>query len=147
MTSFLVQGFSQSYQFFQNKLSISRLQRDLSDSPVKRTLGAALGYTLVAWKSLQTGLSKIDVNRQKCKECLNSHWEILTEAIQTFLRLKKDEQAYERVKDLVRGQTLNEKEYLGLLKKLGLSKEKKLLRLKPENYLGLAEKLAKLIIK
>jgi len=133
------------FQLFQNKLSVSRLQRDLSDSPVKRTLGVALGFTIVAWKSLQAGLAKIDLNTDKSKETLNKHWEVLTEAVQVYLRLKKDEWAYERVKVLVRGQTMDEKEYLGLLKKLGLLKEKKLLRLRPENYLGLAEKLAKKI--
>ncbi|OGK33673.1 adenylosuccinate lyase [Candidatus Roizmanbacteria bacterium RIFCSPHIGHO2_12_FULL_36_11] len=133
------------FQFFQNKLSVSRLQRDLSDSPVKRSMGSALGYTIVAWKSLQLGLAKIDVNRQKSNETLNNHWEVLTEAVQTFLRLKKDSKGYDKVKDLVRGKQLNKEDYLELLKQLGLANEEKLVKLKPENYLGLAKKLVGLI--
>ena len=133
------------FQLFQNKLAVSRLQRDLSDATVRRNLGVSLGYMLVAWKSLQMGLNKIDVNVKKTKESLDNHWEVLTEAIQTFLRLKKDTRAYNKVKELVRGRQMKEEHYLELLKQLGLSKEKKLSKLKPENYLGLAEKLAKLI--
>lgn len=138
-----LQTASNLFQFLQNKLSVSRLQRDLSDSPVKRNIGTAIGYTLVGWKSLQKGLSKIEVNTTKTANDLNSHWEILTEAVQTHLRLKNDLKAYDKVKELVRGRQMSEKDYLDLLKHLGLDKEEKLTKLKPENYLGLAKRLAK----
>ena len=133
------------FNFFQNKLTVSRLQRDLSDSPVKRVMGEAIGYAIVAWKSLQVGLSKIAVNQEKTRATLNNHWEILTEAIQTYLRLKKDTRAYDRVKELVRGKEMDKAYYLNLLAQLGLERIEKLAKLKPENYIGLAEKLAKQI--
>ena len=71
---------------FKEKLPISRLQRDLSDSTVLRNQGSALGYSLIGYKSLLKGLSKVSSNKEKILEDLSLHFEVITEAIQTELR-------------------------------------------------------------
>lgn len=85
------------------KLAISRLQRDLSDSTIKRNLGAAFGYTLVAIKSLLKGLDKIVPNLKKLKQELADHPEMLAEAEQLRLRAQGDTRAYEKIKTATRG--------------------------------------------
>jgi adenylosuccinate lyase len=127
--------------YFEQKLIESRLQRDLSDSIVRRVFGEAMAYTILGWQNIFFGFKKIDVNKNQLKSELNNHWEILTEAIQTSLRLKKDNQAYEKMKSLTRGKTINKKEYFKLLKALGLENDKKLKDLTPEKYIGYAVKL------
>ncbi len=86
-----------------NKLPVSRMQRDLSDSTVKRNLGVGMGYSLVAYKSLVKGLNKIEPNKRKLKLELEDHPEMLAEAIQLLLKTKGKEKAYEKVKAQVRG--------------------------------------------
>lgn len=71
---------------FRAKLPISRQQRDLSDSTVLRNQGAALGYSMIAYDSLQKGLSKIDSDEPFMRQYLSNHLEVITEAIQTELR-------------------------------------------------------------
>lgn len=71
---------------FRAKLPVSRQQRDLSDSTVLRNQGAALGYSLIAYDSLQKGLGKIDSNHEYMRSHLSTHLEVITEAIQTELR-------------------------------------------------------------
>lgn len=134
------------FEFFQRKLICSRLQRDLSDSSVRRSFGTAIGHTILGWKSIVRGLKKISVNRKFSQDELNNHWEILTEAIQTFLRSTRNQTAYENLQTLTQGKTLTKQLYFTLLKSLHLDKEKKLINLSPEKYIGLAEKLTKLII-
>ncbi len=131
------------FEFFERKLICSRLQRDLSDSTIRRNFGESLGYTVLGWKSLATGLSRISVNKDRLTKELDNHWETLTEAIQTALRLKGDKIGYEKMKALVRGKTINQREYLKILKGLGLDKDKKLTSLTPEKYIGYAEELVK----
>lgn len=133
--------------FFSEKLTKSRLQRDLTDSTVLRNQGLALGYSYLALKSLLNGLSRLKVNTQALKQELNQHWEVLTEAIQTVLKKNKVEQSYEQVKALVHGQTLNRQQYQALVKALNLPKaeQRKLLLLTPEKYTGLSDKLVELI--
>ena len=75
------------FELYARKLLVSRLQRDLSDSTVKRTIGTALGHTLLAWKSLVKGLEKISFNTQVALAELNAHWEILSEAVQLYLKV------------------------------------------------------------
>lgn len=71
---------------FRTKLPISRQQRDLSDSTVLRNQGAALGYSMIAYDSLQKGLNKIDSDEPFMRQHLSQHLEVITEAIQTELR-------------------------------------------------------------
>jgi adenylosuccinate lyase len=129
------------FEMYGRKLVASRLQRDLSDSTVRRTFSEAFGYTVLGWQSIVQGLSKITVNSVHIQEELSSHWEILAEAIQTYLRSRNDEKAYEKLKDLTQGKKITRELYLDMLKILKLDKEEKFINLSPEKYSGLAEKL------
>lgn len=128
------------------KLPISRWQRDLSDSTVLRTIGLALGHSLLAMKSLLKGLNKLEVNQEKISAHLKEHWELLAEPIQTVMRRYGLEKPYEQLKALTRGNAqVDEKVIHTFIKGLkGLPEEAKnrLLTLSPESYTGKAEELA-----
>ncbi len=130
-------------EFFERKLTHSRLQRDLSDSTIRRNFGEAMGYSILAWKNLMIGLEKLSVNENRLKAEIENRWEILTEAIQTTLRLKNDKKAYEKMKTLVRGKTINQDEYKKILIDLGLDRNKNLSDLTPSKYIGYATELTK----
>ncbi len=125
------------------KLPVSRLQRDLSDSTVLRNQGVALGYSLLAIKSTIKGLSRLDIDKQKVSEELNNHWEVLAEPIQTILRKIGYHKPYEALKKLTRGQKITKSDLYKFIKSLKIDKSVKnqLLILTPENYVGLASKL------
>lgn len=125
------------------KLPISRLQRDLSDSTVKRSFGSALGYCQLAYDSLLKGLSKISVDEVKLRAELNEHWEILTEAVQVALRAEGDSEGYEKLQQLAQGKKLTATDYQDFVQSLTLSPALKarLLALTPETYLGSAVEL------
>ncbi|MBI4995216.1 adenylosuccinate lyase [Candidatus Peregrinibacteria bacterium] len=125
------------------KLPISRMQRDLTDSTVCRNIGSAFGYSILAYKNLLTGLNKIEADKEQLEEDLNANWEVLTEAIQTVLRKYKVPQAYERLKALSRGKKLTDREIRSFIKQLKIAPDdkKRLLTLTPETYIGLATKL------
>ena len=127
------------------KIQISRMQRDLSDSTTLRNLGSALSYSYLAITSLIKGLSKIQANREKLSEDLETNWEVLTEAIQTILRKNNVENSYEKIKKLSRGKSFDKNSYLAIIAALDISEEDKtkLSDLTPLKYIGLAEKLAK----
>ena len=122
------------------KLPISRMQRDLTDSTVLRNQGVALGYSFLALKSISKGLSRITINKNKMKFELNEHWEVLAEAIQTILRKEGKVDAYEKLKDLTRGEKINESSITDFISSLKISNENKeaLLSLRPESYVGKA---------
>ena len=122
------------------KLPISRMQRDLTDSTVLRNQGVALGYSFLALKSISKGLSRITINKNKMKFELNEHWEVLAEAIQTILRKEGKIDAYEKLKDLTRGEKINESSITDFISSLKISAENKeaLLSLRPESYVGKA---------
>ena len=126
------------FQLYERKLISSRLQRDLSDSIVKRTLGTALSHTILSWKSTQKGLQKIKFDLDVSRSHINSHYELLAEAIQTQLRLKNDQEGYEKVKKMTRGKVMTKQLFQSLVSELGL---KDLENLTPETYLGYAEEL------
>lgn len=128
-------------ELFVRKLTSSRLQRDLSDSTTRRNFGESLGYTILGWKSVYEGLKKLKVNKSHLEEELLGHWEILTEAIQTALRLKGDRQGYEKIKKITRGKVIDEKLYKEMIKDLGLNDNKKLRELTPLGYTGYAKEL------
>jgi len=132
------------FEFFGRKLAISRLQRDLSDSTVERAFGTAFGHSYLAYVSLLKGLSKISVNEIKIKEDLNNHPEIITEAIQTILRREGLAMPYEKLKELTRGKQITLKDIHNFINSLEISEKlkKELLKITPENYIGLASKLA-----
>lgn len=91
---------------FAEKLPVSRLQRDLSDSTVQRNIGVAFGYHLLALRSLERGLSKLSLDRSRVRRELEAHPEVVAEAIQTVLRKHGVTEAYEKLKKLTRGENV-----------------------------------------
>lgn len=129
------------------KLPISRWQRDLSDSTVLRNIGVAIGHALLAYQSTSKGIAKLEPNIEKINSDLNLHWEVLSEAIQTVMRRYQLEQPYEKLKSFTRGKPINQAMLQEFIQNLALPQEVKnqLLALKPEDYTGYAEELAKRI--
>ena len=129
-----------------NKLTISRMQRDLSGSTVIRNQGIALGYCVVALNSLIKGVGRVRINKQKISSELNNHWEVLAEAVQTILRKNGHPDAYEKIKELTRGETVSKKSIREIISTLDVSSNDKdvLMRLTPGGYTGLSAVLAKL---
>ena len=129
-----------------NKMQISRLQRDLSDSTVSRNIGLCFAYLEISLNSLNKGLNKLEPNKSKIKKELTESWEVLAEAIQTVMRKNKIKNSYEIIKKVTRGNKITEKSYISLVENLAISKEDKakLLKLSPIQYTGLASYLTKL---
>ena len=132
-------------EFFANKLTKSRHQRDLSDSTVLRNVGLGFGYSALAIKSAINGLSKITPNKIKIEDELNDNWEVLTEAVQTLMRYEGIPDAYEQLKKLSRGSKLDQETYITFINSLSIStnSKEKLLNLKPSIYIGKAIEIAK----
>ena len=128
-----------------NKIQISRLQRDLSDSTVLRNIGSLFAYIVISLNSLKKGIAKIEPNKELILEDLDNSWEILTEAIQTILRKNGIEDSYTKIKSISRGKKLDYHSYIKIIDDLKINKADKelLLSLTPKNYIGLADKLAK----
>lgn len=133
------------FEHFSRKLPISRLQRDLSDSTVKRSFGTAFAHSLIGCKSLLRGLGKTSVNESAMLEDLQAHPEVLAEAIQTILRREGVDVPYEKLKALTRGRQVTLDDFARFIDSLSVDEKvkKKLKSLRPENYLGLAERIAK----
>ena len=132
--------------FMAHKLAISRMQRDLTDSTTLRNMGVGFGYTLIAIRSTQKGLGKLELNVDRLAEDLDHNWEVLAEPIQTVMRKVGMDHPYERLKELTRGRRVNAQIMKDFVKALPLPKADKdrLLKLTPATYIGIAEKLAKL---
>ena len=128
-----------------NTVTISRWQRDLTDSTIMRNIGTCFGYMNIALSSLQKGLNKLELNDQRLKEDLSKSWEILTEAIQTIIRKNNIPNGYELMKKLSRGKDINEKNLIEFINTMDVPSEdkKRLLQLTPQSYVGYAEKLSK----
>lgn len=125
------------------KLPISRLQRDLTDSTVLRNTGVPFAHTLIAIKSLKKGLSKLRVQEDKISSDLSKNWMVVAEAIQTILRREGFPKPYEALKDLTRGvSNVSESEIHQFIHNLKVDEEVKmeLLKITPFNYTGKAEK-------
>jgi len=130
-----------------SKLVISRLQRDLSDSTAQRNIGSAFAYMSIAYQSLIKGLDKIKIDKKVLDDDLDKNQEILAEAIQTILRREQIEDAYEHLKKLTRGKSLDKETLITFIDSLEVSASVKneLKELSPKNYIGVASKLAKKI--
>ncbi len=130
--------------FLANKLPVSRLQRDLTDSTVLRNIPVAFGHALVAYESLLKGLSKIAFDKQAARAELAAHPEVLAEAIQTILRAYGCQNAYELLRDFTRGRHLTAAALTDFIDGLNIPAPVKmqLHMLEAEKYLGLAPKLA-----
>ncbi len=137
------------FEQYIRKLPISRLQRDLSDSTVRRSFGEALGHTLVAWQSVVKGLDRVEGHAPSLNATLESHWEIVAEGAQTILRSANIPSAYDQLKSLTRGKKITEKSYQNWVNELEVDKSIKtrLLALSPQSYVGLAEEIAERVLK
>jgi len=121
------------------------LQRDLSDSTVLRNLGTAFSYALIAYHSIAKGNDKLQINRPELLHDLENHWHIIAEPIQTVMRRYGDAMAYEKLRDLTRGQNVDKLQLHTFIQTLNIPANMKftLLQLTPENYIGLASQLVK----
>ncbi|USZ69028.1 adenylosuccinate lyase [Halorussus salilacus] len=126
--------------FLGDYVTSSRLQRDLSDSTVKRNIGAAFAYCLLGYAKLQDGLGKVAPNEQVMREDLDSTPEVIGEAVQTILRREGHDDAYERVKDLTRGQRVTLADFRDLFAELDVDEDtrEELMALTPAGYTGVA---------
>ncbi|WP_410765109.1 adenylosuccinate lyase [Haloferax sp. DFSO60] len=129
--------------FLADYVTTSRLQRDLSDSTVKRNIGAAFAHCLIGYGKTQKGLGKIVPNEHVMREELDNMPAIIGEAVQTILRREGDTQAYERVKKLTRGREVTLEDFYDLFEELDVDDEtrEELLALTPATYVGLADEL------
>lgn len=131
------------FTHFSEKLPISRMQRDLTDSTVLRNIGSAFAYSLLSYKSTLKGLDKLEINVEKIEADLDNNWELLAEPIQTVMRRYGIEDAYEQLKELSRGEKLTKAKVADFVEGLKIPKEAKnrLLELSPKSYIGLANKI------
>ncbi len=126
------------------KLPISRWQRDLTDSTVLRNMGVALGYAVLAYHSLGTGLGKLEINEAAIAADLDASWEVLAEPIQTVMRRFGLPQPYEQLKKFTRGEPMTRELMQGFIEKLDIpvAEKERLLAMTPGSYTGKAAELA-----
>ena len=127
-------------QFLAQKLPVSRLQRDLTDSTVLRNVGVPMGHAIIALQSTLKGLRKLILNEEKLKEDLQHNWAVVAEAIQTILRREAYPNPYEALKSLTRtNQHMTEETIHEFISQLEVSDEVKaeLFAITPENYTGI----------
>jgi adenylosuccinate lyase len=129
--------------FLADYVTTSRLQRDLSDSTVKRNVGAAFAHSLIAYQKTAAGLSKVTPNETVMREELEANPEVIGEAVQTILRREGDTEAYERIKALTRGQRATLSDFRRLFDDLDVeaSVREELHALTPASYTGLGDEL------
>ena len=137
------------YEQYARKLPISRLQRDLSDSTVRRTFGIALGHSLVAYASLARALERVEANESAMRTELEAHWEVVAEGAQTILRAAGVSEAYDQLKSIARGKEITKETFNQWIENLsvGESVKEKLRALSPLTYIGLAEEIAEKTLK
>ncbi|OGV28591.1 MAG: adenylosuccinate lyase [Legionellales bacterium RIFCSPHIGHO2_12_FULL_35_11] len=133
------------FEHFADKLTKSRLQRDLSDSTVMRNLGVAFAYSLIAFQSIANGNEKLQINKLALQNDLDENWDILSEAIQTVMRRYQVPRAYEQMRDLTRGHGITKDSLMAFIENLEIpnSAKEDLLNLTPSSYIGLAKTLVK----
>ncbi len=129
---------------FADKLPVSRLQRDLTDSTVLRNVGVAIGHAVLSFRSLAAGLEKIDLDQARVADDLNRAWEVLGEAVQTVMRAHGIPDAYDKLKTFTRGRPVDQHAMREFIASLGLPPEERarLMALTPATYVGLAPRLA-----
>ncbi|AHF98897.1 adenylosuccinate lyase [Halostagnicola larsenii XH-48] len=129
--------------FLADYVTTSRLQRDLSDSTVKRNIGAAFAHCLIGYKKTAAGLSKVVPNEHVMRDELESTPEIIGEAVQTILRREGQEDAYERVKAVTRGKDVSLEDFQDMFDELDVDEDvrEELHALTPAGYTGIADDL------
>lgn len=136
------------FEFMARKLTVSRLQHDLSDSTVIRDMGVPLGYSLLAYKNTLAGLRRVKPNREAIAQALNRDWSILAEAAQTVMRGLGVDDPYTIMVRLIRGRHIGKDEWEDLVDQLPIVDEEKqrLRQLTPQTYIGEAVKLTEIAI-
>jgi adenylosuccinate lyase len=132
-------------RFMADKLPVSRWQRDLTDSTVQRNIGVALAHADIAIQSVSRGLARLEVDRKRLAAELDANWELLAEPIQTVMRRYAVPDAYEQLKALTRGRSLDAAAVASFIEGLPLpvAEKKRLAELTPATYIGLATRLAR----
>lgn len=127
------------------KLPVSRWQRDLTDSTVLRNMGVGLGYSLIAYASLNKGMGKLQLNSEKLYADLDASWEVLAEPIQTVMRRYAIEEPYEKLKALTRGNVMDQQTIQAFIDTLEIpeSAKSELKAMTPASYIGNAVQQAK----
>ena len=128
------------FRHFSQKLPISRLQRDLTDSTVLRNAGVPISHSILSFESLIKGLKKLNVNKKKIHDDLNENWIVIAEAIQTILRREGFKNPYEKIKELTRNnKKITKNDLLVFINRLDVSKQikKELKNISPKNYTGI----------
>jgi len=123
-----------------DKLPISRLQRDLTDSTVLRNVGVPIGHTLIAFKSIQKGIGKLLLNEPKLKEDLENNWMVVAEAIQNILRREGFDKPYEALLNLTRGKAnVTQQDIHEFIESLDIAPiiKEELKLISPHNYVGI----------
>jgi adenylosuccinate lyase len=127
------------FEFLAQKLPVSRLQRDLTDSTVSRNIGVPFAHTLIAIKSVQKGLEKLILNETKIKADLDASWAVVAEGIQTILRREGVDKPYELLKEFSRGKgQLTQQDFLAFIDTIPTTEAIKaqLRTITPHNYIG-----------
>ena len=126
------------------KLPLSRMQRDLTDSTVLRNMGVALGYAVIGYDSLQRGLGKLEVNEAALKHDLERAWEVMAEPVQTVMRRHGLPNPYGRLKELTRGKAITREAIQAFIASLEIPAEERerLMGMTPGSYTGKAAELA-----
>jgi adenylosuccinate lyase len=129
------------------KLPLSRMQRDLTDSTVLRNMGVAFGHTVLALDSALRGLGKLEADRPRLAADLDSAWEVLAEPVQTVMRRYGAANPYEQLKQLTRGKGITREALHAFIGKLAIPEAEKarLLAMTPAGYVGMAVELARRI--
>ena len=132
---------------FSEKLPISRMQRDLTDSTVLRNMGVAYGHTVLALDSMLRGIGKLQAEPVKIAGDLDECWEVLAEPVQTVMRRFGVENPYEQLKALTRGKGITREALQDFISGLAIpeSERARLLEMTPATYIGIAAELARRI--
>ena len=133
------------FEHLATKLPVSRWQRDLTDSTVLRNVGVGAAHSLIAYESSLKGLNKLEINMTVITDDLAKRWEVMAEAVQTVMRRYGVEKPYEQLKELTRGQPIDEGSLRVFITNLEIPEEAKraLLDMTPLNYTGSAEAQAR----
>ena len=133
------------YGHLSAKLPVSRWQRDLTDSTVLRNMGVGLGYSMIAYASLDKGIGKLQLNQERLAADLDAAWEVLAEPIQTVMRRYGIEEPYEKLKALTRGNVMDQATIQAFIDTLEIPQEAKtaLKAMTPASYVGNAVQQAK----
>jgi adenylosuccinate lyase len=135
------------FRHLSEKLPISRMQRDLSDSTVLRNMGVGFGHSLLAFDSCLKGLSKLEANPAALAADLDACWEVLAEPVQTVMRRYGIENPYEQLKELTRGKGITQEALREFISGLAIpdADKARMLAMTPASYIGLAVELARKI--